>query len=472
MVIKKIPGSLDYRIDLNGKVYDCRGNIVTLPTEGPLVKIVMYDKERKLSLTKLTLLSWYECGHIHSLSDNIENILFKDADNAYLRIRCGKIMTFSEPIYYSDGFRYIPNYPRYAINLKDEVLDTLTNEIIPDDIIDDRGYSTRYLRVPDHNSNRTVKTHRLKAHAWLPNDDFVTRPLINHIDGVKLNNDLVNLEWCSSAENARHALSLGLNDTGIKTKVRDVRTGTIVVYNSLSEMLRALGMGVGSSFAGINNKLPGYLWKKRYEIKAFADDSPWYYENVDPDDFKFGKSYFTITVFDKRTGKERKFNSAKKLFSAYDMLWKSVPIETLISWFKEKHPYCDIKYDRNTLQGPYLVYDKETNVVAVFESIEQTSKYMGRSKAEIQSDLSRGKKYIYAKRWLISVRSKEFKHGDYIDKPNMSTRLMIIDVETGVETEATSIKHAARITGMNAKTVKNNLKSGKSWKGLVFRALD
>jgi hypothetical protein len=66
-----------------------------------------------------------------------------------------------------------------------------------------------YLQVPLTNSNKERKTflvHRLVCTAFLGASDMD----INHKDGVKINNHVSNLQYCTKSENMLHAYKLGL----------------------------------------------------------------------------------------------------------------------------------------------------------------------------------------------------------------------------------------------------------------------
>lgn len=76
--------------------------------------------------------------------------------------------------------------------------------------IDWRGYHKVHLVNLKKNINVTAYPHRLVAEAFIPNPD--NKPSVNHIDGVKTNNNKDNLEWTTQLENTRHAIAIGLFD--------------------------------------------------------------------------------------------------------------------------------------------------------------------------------------------------------------------------------------------------------------------
>ena len=54
----------------------------------------------------------------------------------------------------------------------------------------------------------TVLTHKLVAITYIPN--LLNRREINHKNGIKTDNRVENLEWCTHKENMRHAYATGL----------------------------------------------------------------------------------------------------------------------------------------------------------------------------------------------------------------------------------------------------------------------
>lgn len=68
-----------------------------------------------------------------------------------------------------------------------------------------------YLGVGLYTKSKGVnkKIHKLIADYFIPNPE--NKKCVNHIDGNKLNNNINNLEWCTSLENNRHAWFNKLN---------------------------------------------------------------------------------------------------------------------------------------------------------------------------------------------------------------------------------------------------------------------
>jgi len=75
------------------------------------------------------------------------------------------------------------------------------------------------------NVGKTETLHRIIASAFIPNPE--NKETVNHINGIKTDNSIDNLEWASYSENAKHAVVTGLNPT---------RSGEQLIHSKLNDI--------------------------------------------------------------------------------------------------------------------------------------------------------------------------------------------------------------------------------------------
>ncbi len=136
-----------------------------------------------------------------------------------------------------EGYCYVPGYSRYLINKQGEVISAVSaNKISP--YVNKDGY-LMYGVQPDVGKRTIVGMHRLLCLAYLPYPGRVDSMDVNHIDGVKDNNELINLEWASRRRNSLHAHELGLSNSK-PVLVKDVFDNTVKRFYSIEEAARCL----------------------------------------------------------------------------------------------------------------------------------------------------------------------------------------------------------------------------------------
>jgi hypothetical protein len=82
----------------------------------------------------------------------------------------------------------------------------LKNEKILKFTIDKSGYYR--LGLTKDNMQKNFLVHRLVCIAFLPNPQ--KKETVNHINGIKTDNRLLNLEWATHSENQKHSHQIGL----------------------------------------------------------------------------------------------------------------------------------------------------------------------------------------------------------------------------------------------------------------------
>jgi hypothetical protein len=130
-------------------------------------------------------------------------------------------------------------YPGYYKNLKYGLLVSKEGKV--KDL--QSGEDIEYNVYPDKYSYIShLAVHRLMAETFLICPGNTEDYHVNHDDGVKTNNHLDNIEWCTRSENSIHAYETGLRPDNKPLKVKDLETGEVTHHYSLQEAARFLNV--------------------------------------------------------------------------------------------------------------------------------------------------------------------------------------------------------------------------------------
>ena len=145
----------------------------------------------------------------------------------------------------------------------------------PDSIIykrtDKDGY--RFVSLRKDLKTKYFKIHRLVAIHFIENPD--NKKEVNHIDCDKSNNFILNLEWCTSLENTKHAKINNLIKSGIDcswiSPVSQYSLDGILIknWNFIKQAADSLNLNkdcISSACSGVQKTSGGFIWKYR---KAF-----------------------------------------------------------------------------------------------------------------------------------------------------------------------------------------------------------
>lgn len=147
-------------------------------------------------------------------------------------------------LYYRNGQRIIPN--------REKILTPLNS----------RGYLR--VRLCECKTKNLFSVHRLVAETFIPNPK--NKPCVNHINGIKTDNRVENLEWCTYSENEQHSHNILGKQPINKKKVNqyDLNNNFLQQYESIAEASRSINKKynlISTCCSGKINTAYGYKWR-------------------------------------------------------------------------------------------------------------------------------------------------------------------------------------------------------------------
>jgi len=312
----------------------------------------------------------------------------------------------------------IPDFSRYAISVDGVVIDKITSMVIPVYTNPD-GYCLYSLK----NDNGKVcwrSQHRLICIVFKNSGIDYPKLQVNHINGIKNDNQPENLEWVTPKENCEHAGMMGLTEKCLPISMRNADTGEVIKFPSIVECARYLGV----SKDAINYRVhigETRVFPERNQYRFGHSDHPWFIpDNIDISLMSNGTtkkilmryvSNNTVLEFNKLTDLATHLNVSPSLITR----WINLPNQPLLpGWIQLKMAndlspwrligdvYLELS-DFNRLSRPVQVINKQTGEKKMYLSALECSKDMGlkptalnyRLKSKGQTVFSDGFSYGY-----------------------------------------------------------------------------
>lgn len=465
---KIIPGNEKLEISLEGSIRSVDSSECTPTILDDKVWISIYGTTYFVCVRWLALISHYEVRLPLELRDEIWDISFTVGNKFIKSLISQKMMIFKKPLQVNKDYRIIPLFTRYAVSNCGVVIDLVSGIVVPEiNRISGNRLEARYCEVqiydPSRGKTRAVGVHRLVALAWVKNDDFCVKYLVNHKDGVKTNNSHKNLEWTTHTGNIVHAFENNQRTDNKRCRVRDCTTGEVFEFTSIKTAGDFLNIKAHSHLR-FKSRNKSKLINGKYEFRLENDQTPWTHVTP-PVNTRTGRYNLHITHLD---GTVELCNDVRSFKSKY-RVWNVNSIKDIVDKAERLYPGMKINVEDTFVFGSVQAFNADTGLIVEAAGLRQLAKLINREYGEVRRIINNRPNEI------INGFAYRFKKDDEWDTSKLPTKesnsvcILVTFTDTNKTIVYKSLREVQRHLGVVRGVITSRLKTGEQYRGMTFQ---
>lgn len=155
-----------------------------------------------------------------------------------------------------EQLKEVPNFPLYSASSFGYILNNKSKRILKECLLN-CGY--KQVSLCNNGAVNNVLVHRVIAKTFIENPE--NKKQVNHINGIKTDNSLENLEWNTRSENQLHSIKTGLRTTkGVKNSQCKLSEKEVINILNDKRQYKFISEQYKISISTVSDIKRGYSW--------------------------------------------------------------------------------------------------------------------------------------------------------------------------------------------------------------------